>query len=112
MTTLNKEAFEKACQKFDFMWFNSDGTMPIQAAIEEYVREADKTSGNVKTIIALLRDSVRHPDSDKLMQDAATVLSRIPKAIEELRDQIDGGEECRGRDQQISEVIRILEGTA
>ena len=46
------------------------------------------------------------------MQDAATVLSRIPKAIEELRDQIDGGEECRGRDQQISEVIRILEGTA
>ena len=53
MTTLNKEAFEKACQKFDFMWFNSDGTMPIQAAIEEYVREADKTSGNVKTSTAL-----------------------------------------------------------
>ena len=112
MTCLNKEAFEKACQKFDFMYFNSDGTMPIQAAIEEYVRETDKTSGNIKTIIALLRDCVRHPDNDKLMQDAATVLSRIPKAIEELRDQIDGGEECRGRDQQINEVIRILEGTA
>jgi len=112
MTFLNKEALEKACQKFDFMYFNSDGTMPIQAAIEEYVRETDKTSGNIKTIIALLRDCVRHPDNDKLMQDAATVLSRIPKAIEELRDQIDGGEECRGRDQQISEVIRILEGAA
>lgn len=81
-----------------------------QAAIEEYVREADKTSGSIKTIITLLRDCVRHPDNDKLMQDAATVLSRIPKAIEELRSQIDGGEECRGRDQQISEVIRILEG--
>jgi len=50
MTCLNKEAFEKACQKFDFMYFNSDGTMPIQAAIEEYVRETDKTSGNIKTI--------------------------------------------------------------
>lgn len=110
MTTLNKEAFEKACQKFDFMWFNSDGTMPIQAAIEEYVREADKTSGSIKTIIALLRDSARHPENDKLMQDAAIVLSRIPKAVEELRDMIDGGEECRGRDSQISEVIRILEG--
>ena len=110
MTMLNKQAFEKACQKFDFMYFNSDGTMPIQAAIEEYVREADKTSGNVKTIIALLRDSVRHPDNDKLMQDAATVLSRIPKAVEELRDMIDGGEECRGYDSQLSEVIRILEG--
>ena len=36
MTMLNKEAFEKACQKFDFMYLNSDGTMPIQAAIEEY----------------------------------------------------------------------------
>jgi len=110
MKTLNKEAFEKACQKFDFMWFNSDGTMPIQAAIEEYVREADKTSGSITTIIALLRDSGRHPDNDKLMQDAATVLSRIPKALEELREMIDGGEECRGHDSQISEVIRILEG--
>ena len=107
---LNREAFEKACQKFDFMYINSDGTMPIQAAIEEYVREADKTSGRINTIIALLRDSVRHPDNDKLMQDAATVLSRIPKAVEELHGMIDGGEECRGRDQQISEVIRILEG--
>lgn len=67
---------------------------------------------HIKEIIYLLRNCVRHPDNDKLMQDAATVLSRIPKAIEELRDQIDGGEECRGRDQQISEVIRILEGTA
>ena len=51
-----------------------------------------------------------NPDNDRLMQDAATVLSRIPKAVEELRDMIDGGEECRGRDSQISEVIRILEG--
>lgn len=107
---LNKEAFEKACQKFDFMYLNSDGTMPIQAAIEEYVREADKTSGSINTIIHLLRDSVRHPDNDKLMKDAATVLSRIPKAVEELREMIDGGEECRGHDSQISEVIRILEG--
>lgn len=108
--TLDKNAFEKACQKFDFMYLNSDGTMPIQAAIEEYVREADKTSGSITTIISLLRDSVRHPDNDKLMQDAATVLSRIPKAIEELTSMVDGGEECRGRDSQISEVIRILEG--
>lgn len=107
---LNKEAFEKACQKFDFMYLNSDGTTPLQAAIEEYVREADKTSGSIKTIIALLRDAVRPPENDKLMQDAAIVLSRIPKAVEELRDMIDGGEECRGRDSQISEVIRILEG--
>ena len=65
---------------------------------------------HIKETIYPLRNCVRHPENDKLMQDAATVLSRIPKAIEELRDQIDGGEECRGRDQQISEVIRILEG--
>lgn len=68
------------------------------------------TIKHIKEIIYLLRNCVRHPDNDKLMQDAAAVLSRIPKAIEKLREQIDGGEECRGRDQQISEVIRILEG--
>lgn len=67
---------------------------------------------HIKEIVYLLRNCVRHPENDKLMQDAATILSRIPKAIEELLGQIDGGEECRGRDQQISEVIRILEGTA
>lgn len=59
------------------MYINSDGTMPIQAAIEEYVREADKTSGRINTIIALLRDSVRHPDNDKLMQDASAAERKI-----------------------------------
>lgn len=74
------------------------------------IGESDKISGDVKTIIALLRDCVRPPENDKLMQDAAAVLTRISKAIEELRAMIDGGDECRGNDQQISEVIRILEG--
>lgn len=46
----------------------------------------------------------------KHIKETIYLLSRIPKAIEELSSQIDGGEECRGRDQQISEVIRILEG--
>lgn len=69
-----------------------------------------KAAGDIRTIIALLRDCVRPPENDKLMQDAATALSRIPKAIEELRDMIDGGEECRGRDSQISHIIRILGG--
>ena len=50
MTCLNKEAFEKACQKFDFMYFNSDGTMPIQAAIEEYVRETDRLPATLKPL--------------------------------------------------------------
>jgi len=71
-----------------------------------------KPSGDIATIIHLLHNAVRDPANDKLMQDAAIVLSRIPKAIEELESQIDGGEECRGRDTQISHVIRILEGTA
>lgn len=37
---------------------------------------------------------------------------RITKSLKELREQIDGGEECRGRDGEISEIIRILEGEA
>lgn len=69
-----------------------------------------KPSGNIATIIHLLRESDRPVSHDKLMQDAAAVLSRIPKAIEELHSQIDGGEECKGRDSQISYVIGILEG--
>lgn len=69
-----------------------------------------KPSGDIATIIHLLRDSDRPASHDKLMQDAATVLSRIPKAIAELLDMIDGGEECRGYDSQISTIIRILEG--
>lgn len=35
---------------------------------------------------------------------------RIDHAIGFLGAMIDGGEECRGMDSQISEVIRILEG--
>ena len=34
---------------------------------------------------------------------------RIKKAIKLLSDMIDGGEECRGMDSQISDVIRALE---
>lgn len=41
---------------------------------------------------------------------AARASERISKAVAELRDMIDGGEECLGRDQQISKIIRILEG--
>lgn len=37
---------------------------------------------------------------------------RITRALKELRGQIDGGEECRGRDSEISDVTRILEGEA
>lgn len=69
-----------------------------------------KPSGDIATIIKLLRYSDRPISHDKLMQDAANVLSRIPKAIEELRDMIDGGDECYGRDSQISYVIDLLEG--
>lgn len=35
---------------------------------------------------------------------------RIESAIAELSDMIDGGEECRGRDSEISRIINILEG--
>jgi hypothetical protein len=35
---------------------------------------------------------------------------RIKAAVTELSSMIDGGEECRGRDSEISQVIRILEG--
>lgn len=34
---------------------------------------------------------------------------RITTAIDCLHDMIDGGEECRGLDSQISQIIRILE---
>lgn len=69
---------------------------------------------NVNTIIHLLRDSVRPVSHGKLMDDAAIMLqqydTRIRHAIAELNSQIDGGEECRGRDSEISHVIHILEG--
>lgn len=80
------------------------------AAWRASARYVGNTAGDIKTIIHLLRDSVRDPKDDKLMQDAATMLSRIPRAIDELLDMIDGGEECRGIDSQISSIIRILEG--
>lgn len=37
---------------------------------------------------------------------------RIDHAVRELLGQIDGGEELRGRDSEISAIIRILEGDA
>ena len=37
---------------------------------------------------------------------------RVPLAIKELRELIDGGDECRGQDSRISHVIGILEGDA
>ena len=39
-------------------------------------------------------------------------ISRVKLALDELRDMIDGGEECRGNDSRISHVIGILEGDA
>lgn len=35
---------------------------------------------------------------------------RMAEAVRMLEDMIDGGEECRGRDSELSEVIRKLEG--
>ena len=39
-----------------------------------------------------------------------TLQTLIGKAVLELHDMIDGGEECRGMDSSISKIIRILEG--
>ena len=36
--------------------------------------------------------------------------ARIDYALAQLSFMIDGGEECRGRDSEISQVIRVLEG--
>ena len=46
-----------------------------------------------------------------LVERIEELKERINDTIEELQSQIDGGEECRGRDSQISHVINILEGT-
>ena len=35
---------------------------------------------------------------------------RIKKACTELESMIDGGEECRGKDSQISYIIQLLRG--
>lgn len=37
---------------------------------------------------------------------------RMKCAIQLLNDMIDGGEECRGRDSEISHIIGVLEGDA
>jgi hypothetical protein len=73
-------------------------------------RERHKMTSHIDIMINLLRDSDRPASHAKLMDDAATALSRIPKAITELYALIDGGEECRGMDGAISRIIRILEG--
>lgn len=39
-------------------------------------------------------------------------IARNKRAIKELHSMIDGGEECRGRDSEISNIIYILEGVA
>lgn len=42
--------------------------------------------------------------------DLIRLKKRMAEAVAMLHDIIDGGEECRGHDQGISEIIRKLEG--
>lgn len=73
---------------------------------------------NTKTsiLINILRYADRPAEVAKLLDDAANCIEKLAKrsdlAIAELCSMIDGGEECRGRDSEISHVIRILEGEA
>lgn len=46
------------------------------------------------------------------MDTADRVISRLDEVAEWLTEQIDGGDECRGRDQEISAYIRYVEGAA
>ena len=65
-------------------------------------------------LINILRYADRPQDMAKLLDDAANCIDRQEKridlAIAELCAMIDGGEECRGRDSEISNIIQILEG--
>lgn len=71
---------------------------------------------NTKTsiLINILRYADRPQDMAKLLDDAANCIDRQEKridlAIAELCALIDGGEECRGRDSEISNIIRTLGG--
>jgi len=61
----------------------------------------------------VLRYADRPQSHGELMDDAASLLERQEKrinlAIAELTAMIDGGEECRGRDSELSRIINILE---
>jgi hypothetical protein len=69
---------------------------------------------NTKTsiLINILRYADRPQDMAKLLDDAANCIDRQEKridlAIAELCAMIDGGEECRGRDSEISRIIYLL----
>ena len=49
-------------------------------------------------------------DDEQFDDRLYSLQKRIDFAIGFLGNMIDGGEECRGRDSEISQVIRILEG--
>lgn len=63
---------------------------------------------NIDTIIHLLRDSDRPVSHDKLMQDAATALSRIPKATAYLYGLSVFSDAVKSA--ELKEAINILEG--
>lgn len=75
-----------------------------KAAYEAVMGETPWKQGLMRAIQAY--------ESARATPQAATAEARIAKAIAQLSDMIDGGEECRGRDSQISYVIDILEGRA
>lgn len=60
--------------------------------------------------ICTISQYVEGEDVLGIFNEHATFSKRINDAIQLLSSQIDGGEECRGRDGEISEVIRILSG--
>lgn len=57
-------------------------------------------------LVAVVSDAVKE------LQEYTKLVKRLHDGLELLYSQIDGGEECRGRDSEISSVIRRLEGEA
>ena len=57
----------------------------------------------------LIRSDCYHDLATEYLQKYEIAMSRIEKAKTALLEMIDGGEELRGHDSQISEVIRILQ---
>lgn len=75
--------------------------------IHQVAREIGSTTGEI-----LDADYEAMGDLCRKAQAVNSRYQRVARARSALRIMIDGGEECRGIDSEISHVIRILEGVA
>lgn len=85
-------------------------TLKDKISFVHYDRMPQHMTDESMTIYAEAIYDVISPCLHPTTLDDHKLVEAVARAASLLHDMIDGGEECRGRDSEISEIIRILEG--